>query len=233
MHDDVISGTAAKKADLIAMGELGLDSLTLMETASRTVADYIEQRHSRTDVRVISLCGVGNNGADGICIARLLKEAGYRTGALIVGDLRKASWEFLHQLAMYKRWGGEVSFYSAGEAVALPGDPLAIAEKGDEDTVLVDALFGIGLKREIGGDYRSCMAETGSRHFLETVAVDAPSGINTDTGEIMGIALHADTTITFGRNKTGLVCGDGSSYAGNVIVMDIGIPDEAYRKAVL
>ena len=65
-------------------------------------------------------------------------------------------------------------------------------------------------------------------HYPHVVAVDVPSGINSDTGELMGAGIHANTTVTFGRSKTGLITGEGKEFAGNVIVENIGIPDEAY-----
>lgn len=106
-----------------------------------------------------------------------------------------------------------------------------LADTLPDDDILIDAIFGIGLHREIAGDYRLFIEETNRRSHGFVLAIDAPSGINTDTGELMGCGIKADVTITFGRNKTGLVCGAGQELAGRVLVEDIGIPDEAYIEA--
>ena len=214
-----ITGTVAKAADRYAMDVMGLKSLTLMETASSKIAEYVTKQYLYQREKKISvLCGVGNNGADGVCAARMLLEEGYQPRVYIVGNMEKASWEFLYQLF----------YFQQAEGVALPhrvGDALR------DDDILIDAIFGIGLHREIAGDYRAFIEEANRRRHGFVLAIDAPSGINTDTGELMGCGIKADVTITFGRNKTGLVCGAGQNFAGRVLVEDIGIPDEAYIEA--
>ena len=169
------------------------------------------------DLKLSVLCGVGNNGADGVCASRMLLGACYQPQVYIVGNLEKASWEFLYQLCRFQQAGGAVTMYRPD---TLP-----------DDDILIDAIFGIGLHRDIAGDYRLFIEEANRRSHGFVLAVDAPSGINTDTGELMGCGIKADVTITFGRNKTGLVCGAGQKFAGRVLVEDIGIPDEAYIEA--
>ncbi len=215
MNLEIISGTMAKKADLYAMHVLHLHSLDLMQCASETVYSYIKDTYAPRTVLIV--CGVGNNGADGVCIGRIFLQHGVRPAVTVCGDLRKASWEFLYQLAEYRRMDGQVLYYATG--MPLP-----------EADVLVDAVFGIGLKRPVEGLYRAFIeaAETADRKH--TVSVDIPSGVDADTGERMGCAIHADATVTFGRNKTGLVQGQGPEYAGDVIIRDIGIPDSVYSR---
>ena len=219
-YDDIksecITGTVAKAADRYAMDVMGLKSLTLMETASSKIAEYV-MKHFPLSHKISVLCGVGNNGADGICASRILLKEGYQPHVYIVGSLEKASWEFLYQLCHFQQAGGAVTMYRPN---TLP-----------DDDVLIDAIFGIGLHREIAGDYRLFIEEANRRMHGFVLAIDAPSGINTDTGELMGCGIKADVTITFGRNKTGLVCGAGKELAGRVLVEDIGIPDEAYIAA--
>lgn len=214
-----ITGTVAKAADRYAMDVMGLKSLTLMETASSKIAEYVTKQYLYQREKKISvLCGVGNNGADGVCAARMLLEEGYQPRVYIVGNMEKASWEFLYQLFYFQQAEGVALSYRAGDALR-------------DDDILIDAIFGIGLHREIAGDYRSFIEEANRRRHGFVLAIDAPSGINTDTGELMGCGIKADVTITFGRNKTGLVCGAGQNFAGRVLVEDIGIPDEAYIEA--
>lgn len=302
-----ITGTVAKAADRYAMDVMGLKSLTLMETASSKIAEYVMKhfplaqkrgdasvtnemkdapvehvspRDGVTDVdgvrdrqktaarhqdlKISVLCGVGNNGADGVCASRMLLGEGYQPQVYIVGNLEKASWEFLYQLCHFQQAGGTVKMYrpnidpaDAG-AAAMVVDPeidpanagvaavMAVHPDSDtaaddastfranrlpDDDILIDGIFGIGLHREIAGDYRTFIEEANRRRHGFVLAIDAPSGINTDTGELMGCGIKADVTITFGRNKTGLVCGAGRNFAGRVLVEDIGIPDEAYDEA--
>lgn len=286
-----ITGAVAKAADRYAMDVMGLKSLTLMETASRKVAEYVmkhfplaQKRVDATvtnevkdapvehvslgdgvtdvdgvrgrqkpaarhqDLKISVLCGVGNNGADGVCASRMLLGEGYQPRVYIVGNLEKASWEFLYQLCHFQQAGGTVTMYHPDVDTADAGAAAVMAVHPDSDTaaddaspfltnrlpdddILIDAIFGIGLHREIAGDYRSFIEEANRRRHGFVLAIDAPSGINTDTGELMGCGIKADVTITFGRNKTGLVCGAGQNFAGQVLVEDIGIPDEAYIEA--
>ena len=317
-----ITGTVAKAADRYAMDVMGLKSLTLMETASSKIAEYVmkhfplaQKRVDATvtnevkdalaelvslgdgvadvngvrdqqkpaaryqDLKISVLCGVGNNGADGVCASRMLLREGYQPQVYIVGNLEKASWEFLYQLCHFQQAGGTVTMYhpdvdtanagevavmavhpgvNAGEATVMAvhpdvdtanaGEVAAMAMHPDsataaddasllranrlpDDDILIDGIFGIGLHREIAGDYRTFIEEANRRRHGFVLAIDTPSGINTDTGELMGCGIKADVTITFGRNKTGLVCGAGQNFAGRVLVEDIGIPDEAYEEA--
>ena len=286
-----ITGTVAKAADRYAMDVMGLKSLTLMETASSKIAEYVMKHFPLAqkrvdasvtnevkdapaehvslgagvadvngvrdrqkpaaryqDLKISVLCGVGNNGADGVCASRMLLREGYQPQVYIVGNLEKASWEFLYQLCHFQQAGGTVTMYhpdvdtaNAGEAAAMAVYPdsataaddasLFRANRLPDDDILIDGIFGIGLHREIAGDYRAFIEEANRRRHGFVLAIDTPSGINTDTGELMGYGIKADVTITFGRNKTGLVCGAGQNFAGRVLVEDIGIPDEAYEEA--
>lgn len=286
-----ITGTVAKAADRYAMDVMGLKSLTLMETASSKIAEYVmkhfplaQKRVDATvtnevkdalaelvslgagvadvngvrdrqktaaryrDLKISVLCGVGNNGADGVCASRMLLGEGYQPRVYIVGNLEKASWEFLYQLCHFQQAGGTVTMYhpdvdtaNAGAAAVMAVHPDSATAADDaspfranrlpDDDILIDGIFGIGLHREIAGDYRAFIEEANRRRHGFVLAIDAPSGINTDTGELMGCGIKADVTITFGRNKTGLVCGAGQNFAGRVLVEDIGIPDEAYIEA--
>lgn len=258
-----ITGTVAKAADRYAMDVMGLKSLTLMETASSKIAEYV-MRHdplnggdfqhpeesiaaSRDDgndsecpekteskgrtLKISVLCGVGNNGADGVCASRMLLGEGYQPKVYIVGNLEKASWEFLYQLCHFQQAGGTVTMYHPDVDTAADDASPFLTNRLPDDDILIDGIFGIGLHREIAGDYRAFIEEANRRRHGFVLAIDAPSGINTDTGELMGCGIKADVTITFGRNKTGLVCGAGQNFAGRVLVEDIGIPNEAYIEA--
>ena len=214
----MITGTQAKAADRYAIDVMGIPSLTLMENASREVATYIEEHFASQ--KILILCGTGNNGADGICIANILnanKKISTPPTIAVTGNLEHASWEFLHQLSEYKKTGFAPVFAHGND----------IFEGYD---VLVDAVFGIGLKTELREDKAALLKAADNTGFMHVIAVDMPSGINSDSGELMGAGIHATATITFGKMKTGLAEGLGPDYAGEVIVRDIGIPEEAYIK---
>lgn len=223
---DIIDGRTAQLADRIAMDEYGLSSLSLMHRASQAVADYmlrylipkIQAEHGKA-VSVNVLCGVGNNGADGLCIARLLKTAGIEASVTVCGDPLAATWEWLHQCSECRRSGVLIRKYVPGQDWQAQG-------------ILVDALFGVGLNRPIGGQYADCIREAAAQPFIHVVAVDIPSGIDADSGNIYGVALRADTTITIGRYKYGLLRSQGAKYSGRVVVRRIGIPPIAYQKAL-
>ena len=216
--ENMITGTQAKAADRYAIDVMGIPSLTLMENASREVASYIEEHFASE--KILILCGTGNNGADGICIANILnrnKRISTAPAVVITGNLEHASWEFLYQLSEYKKAGSTPVFAKDNDLFS-----------GYD--VLVDAVFGIGLKSVLRDDKASLLNAADNAGFKHVIAVDMPSGINSDSGELMCAGIHASATITFGRMKTGLAKGEGPGYAGEVLVKDIGIPEEAYIK---
>ena len=215
-NGQVITGTDAKKADIYAIQTMGIPSLELMENASGEVLEYLAANFPESSI--VILAGTGNNGADGICVAKLILSDDrftFNPTVLVSGKIEHASWEFLHQLSEYKKAGGIFSYINAGY-------------KFPDADVLVDAVFGIGLQTMLREDRASLLQAADAKAYPHVVAIDIPSGINSDTGVLLGGGIHATTTITFGRNKTGLTRALGKEYAGEVIIKDIGIPDEAY-----
>ena len=240
----IITGTQSKAADRYAIDVMKIPSLELMETASRKAAEELASRFGpETDILIC--CGTGNNGADGVCMGRILLDKGYRKIRLaLCGDPAKETEEFRFQMETWKARPEHTQpmRFVPAESAPAPAEPLPAPDNaaGGEiritslpDTgVLVDAVFGIGLHRPVEGVYRDFLAEMVRIWKTFTLAVDVPSGINSDTGEVMGIAVPADVTVTFGRSKTGLVRAEGPAFAGEVLVKEIGIPEEAYEAAV-
>lgn len=247
----IITGTQSKAVDRYAIDVMKIPSLELMETASRKAAEGLASRFGpETDILIC--CGTGNNGADGVCMGRILLDKGYRKIRLaLCGDPAKETEEFRFQMETWKarpehtqpmRFVPAESDPAPAEPDSAPAEPVPASDNaaGGEiritflpDTeVLVDAVFGIGLHRPVEGVYRDFLAEMVRIRKTFTLAVDVPSGINSDTGEVMGIAVPADVTVTFGRSKTGLVRSEGPAFAGEILVKEIGIPEEAYEAAV-
>ena len=215
-----ITGTEAKKADIYAIETMGIPSLELMENASKEVLEYLAENFAEASILILS--GTGNNGADGICVAKLILNDDrftFNPTVLVSGNLEHASWEFLHQLSEYKKLGGIFSVVNADY-------------KFPDADVLVDAVFGIGLQTILREDRAALLRAADAKAYSNVVAIDVPSGINSDNGKLLGGGIHATATITFGRNKTGLTKALGKEYAGEVIIRDIGIPDEAYDHAL-
>lgn len=181
----------------------GIPGLTLMENAGQAVADITAKVANGRPV--LCLCGPGNNGGDGYVAARYLKNRGYTVTVAVLGDPAQLKGDALEN---YQRWSDTVT--------QINGDLLT------ENTVIIDALFGAGLQRDIDG-IAADVLNRASEMNLTSVAVDLPSGISGDTGVVMGTALPAAATVTFFRKKPGHLLYPGRDYCGDITVADIGI----------
>lgn len=198
----------AKAIDAHAIGTVGIPSMVLMEKAAMSVAAVITARESK-ESHILAVCGTGNNGGDGIAIARILHEMGYSVAVTIVGEAERMTEETKKQLAI-------------AVGCQVPVLPTTSITDNQFD-ILLDGIFGVGLTRDIEGIYEKIiedMNHSGARIY----ALDIPSGIHGTTGAVMNVAIQAACTITFGVNKLGLVLYPGCEYAGEVIVADIGFP---------
>lgn len=204
-----------KEMDRIAIQERGIPSLQLMETAARHLAaaveDWLKQRECKGPALIF--CGPGNNGGDGFACAWMLLEEGIPAQVCFVGNPTKMTADARAEQARFLALCGAVISYE-GEAIS-----------GDTGC-LVDALFGVGLDRAVGGMFAQAISAINKAHALgiPVVACDIPSGIDGNTGEILGIAVQADETVTFSCAKPGLLTGDGKQHVGKLTVCDIGIP---------
>lgn len=185
----------------------GVPGMTLMERAGRAVAERAQRLAGKKPIVV--LCGPGNNGGDGYVAARYLKNRGYRVRIAALGDPEKLTGD---AKTNYKRWQGTVE----------PMAPMVL----EEGCILIDALFGAGLARDIEGVCAHVINAAASLE-LPSIAVDLPSGINGDSGAVMGTALPAQETVTFFRKKPGHLLYPGRGHCGQVHVVDIGIPVSA------
>jgi NAD(P)H-hydrate epimerase len=192
------------QADARTIAE-GVPGLTLMEAAGAAVAREVERR--RPGGPVVVLCGPGNNGGDGFVAARRLAADGWLVRLALLGEVCRLSGD---AAAAARRWTGGV----------LPLAPAVL----DGGALVVDALFGAGLARPIEGVARAVIEAVNARH-LPCVAVDLPSGIAGDSGQMLGAAPQAIATVTFFRRKPGHLLQPGRLLCGEVITADIGIPD--------
>jgi len=191
------------RADALAI-DAGVPGLDLMEAAGRAVAAEVRRRWRRRPVVV--LCGPGNNGGDGFVAARNLQEAGWPVTLVSLGDRAALKGDAATNAA---RWMGEVLTPST--------DLLA------DDAIVVDALFGAGLTRPLDGLALSLVTAINEKG-LDCLAVDVPSGVDGNTGEVRGGAPKAAAAVTFFRRKPGHLLLPGRDLCGAVSVADIGTP---------
>ena len=210
-----VTGSQMKQIDQDTIELIGIPSVVLMERAALAVAEAAEAFLSgqSPDAGVLIVCGTGNNGADGIAVGRILHGRGYRVRVLLAGNPEHATKE--HRMQQQIAENLQVPTACA-DAFSLEQEHFA---------VIVDALFGIGLGRPVEGRYRELLEQLSGMKEARIIAVDIPSGIHADTGAVMGTALRADLTVTFGYGKSGLMLYPGKSYAGEVRIADIGFSD--------
>ena len=193
------------RADAAAIAG-GVAGTVLMENAGRAVADSVTSHYLRQPVLV--LCGPGNNGGDGFVAARHLEERGLPVRVALLGEgsalKGDAAWAA-------GRWKGPVL-------------PLA-ASLIDGKSLVIDALFGAGLSRKLSGVAAETIERLNATRST-VVAVDVPSGVSGDNGEVLGVAPTADRSVTFFRAKPGHLLGEGLKRCGALEVVDIGIPSQ-------
>ena len=214
-----LSREEVRELDRRTIEEYGVPSLVLMENASRAVADRVQfVRGEESESRVLVVAGPGNNGGDGLAVARTLDNRGVPSEVWCFGlDRAGERSDFARQVQLAKSHGLEL--------VPLEGesDLGRFSRRVAESCVIVDALFGTGLSRPLAGDFRS-VVEVLQVARSPVVAVDLPSGLDSNTGEVLGLAVRAVETVTFVQPKRGLLRARGPEHAGRVHVAEIGIP---------
>lgn len=208
-HSAVLTVAEMYRADEAAIAG-GITGERLMEAAGKAVADAIVGRWAPRPVAV--LCGPGNNGGDGFVVARLLARWGWPVRVGLLGDRDALGGD---AGISSDRWQGSVEALSPG---LLDGAELA-----------VDALFGAGLTRALDGAAAEMVRAIIDRG-MDCVAVDVPSGVDGDNGAVLGVAAPAELTVTFFRRKPGHLLYPGRGLCGELLVADIGIPDQVLDK---
>jgi NAD(P)H-hydrate epimerase len=204
-----------QEADRRTITELGVPGLTLMENAGRGCAALIHERYGYGPHRIaVVIAGKGNNGGDGYVIARLLTERGWRVLTLV--------------LALREEIGGDartnLNLLPSGSVRFCPSGIASFAGELANATVIVDALFGTGLAKEVCGPHAEAITLI-TAAGRPVVAVDIPSGIHGTSGRVLGTAVRADLTVTFASAKLGHILHPGAEYVGELQVVEIGIPE--------
>lgn len=207
-----------RRLDRLAVESYGLTEDLLMENAGAAVARLVTALLGAG--HAIVFAGTGNNGGDGLVAARHLASSGVAVEVFIVGDRSRMKPQARREIERLEAAGIEAHQY--GEEAGLPAIT-AVSGRG----VIVDALLGIGLNREVRGAYREAIEEINELSEalgLTVVSVDIPSGVHGDTGRVMGVAVRADYTVTFGLPKPGCLLYPGAEYCGEVYVATISYP---------
>ena len=210
------TGDESRAIDNKTINETGIPQLVLMERASLALAEEIAKA-AAAGSRLLFVAAGGNNGGDGVAAARIMKEWGYDTEVLFVDALSKTSDAFRTQISIAE---------SCGVKITVTSDAGVSFEGYD---VIVDALFGVGLSRNIEGIWKDIICrinEIKSKNSgrVLIVSADIPSGISSESGKVMGEAIKADMTVTFGFIKRGMLFGEGREYSGRIVIRDIGFP---------
>ena len=205
-----VTAAQMKAADQYTIQKLGVPSMELMEHAAQACVQVLEDE--KVDLsHVCVVCGSGNNGGDGFAIARILQNNRYSVETFCVGNPEHYTEETQEQMHRLQECGGKITY-------GMPQE--------DSYSVVIDAVFGVGLSRKVEGRYRQVIEQM-NRMRGTKFAVDIPSGLSATTGCILGCAFKADYTVTFQLKKIGLELSQGRAMAGRVIVPDIGISTDS------
>lgn len=213
-----ITSEVMQQLDRRTIEEYGISGLELMEKAGSNCAEIIKSRYGMLPgCAVVIFAGKGNNGGDGYVIARLLHASGWKVTVLLYGERDAVQGDAAVNL---ERLQPGVSLLIATD-IGRAG----VMEALNGAALLVDALLGTGLKNDVAGIYAEAI-DIMNASGLPVLAVDIPSGVDGSTGRIMGKAVKTEITVTFAMAKLGHLVYPGAAMAGELMVTDIGIPDE-------
>ena len=216
----ILTAAQMREADRFTIEEIGIPSLVLMENAGRQVVAAIEAAYEeRLAGRVGVLCGRGNNGGDGFVVARTLLQRGVDTAVFVIGSLAEVRGDARTNLDILGRLGITVVEIADEQSWELHFSEIS------ECTLLVDAIFGTGLKSPASGMLETVIADVNGAG-IPIVSIDIPSGMSADTPHLIGDCVTASMTVTLAAPKVPLVLLPAEARAGDVVIADIGIPYE-------
>ncbi len=208
----VLDKIKMQKADEYTQNELGISQGVLMERAALASYYVLKDIMPLESAGILIICGPGNNGGDGIALARILAERDILPDVLLMGD--KMSDGLKMQTDILKKTYPEIEIMNT-----IPGNGY---------DVVVDAVFGVSLNRDISGIYEEAVKYINALHDIGAfvMSLDLPTGVDASTGAVMNIAVKADRTVAFGAFKVGHLLFPGAMYSGEVTLKDIGIPSK-------
>lgn len=208
-----------RKIDKYCIEELGIPSIVLMENAAFKAAKNIGENVKN----IIMVCGTGNNGGDGLAIARQLYKKGKYITVFLIGNAEKMSKDCKINYNILKNMGLKIINIKDSNGISY------LKEAAEKSEIIVDAIFGTGLNKKVEGLFSEVISQINySKKYI--VAIDVPSGLNSDNGLIMGNCVKANKTISFEAYKTGFLQYGNDLYTGDIIVEDIGVPEFVLEK---
>ncbi len=220
----LLTAAQMREADRRTIEEVGLPGVVLMENAGAAALTLLQQR--LPDWRrqtVLVLAGTGNNGGDGFVVARRLLQEGGRVSVFVLGACDQLRGDAQTHFRAFENSGGLVREMTIGEDWQRIGSLIGHAG------VVVDAVFGTGLTRPVTGEIATLFAKI-NRSDKPLLAIDIPSGVSADSGQILGVALQARWTVTFGAEKIGHRSYPGAAVCGEVVTAPIGIPNHLIER---
>ncbi len=216
----VMTRDEVRAFDWFAINKLGIPGVVLMENAGRSCAELIKEKLTgASEPKVCILCGTGNNGGDGYVIARHLLNGGFKVTVFICGDRNKIKGDAKTNLDILERLGQPIEQFNLRNG-DIAGQVNTLAAGVD---MLVDSLFGTGLKGQLNNEYKKLIESINSQN-CPIFAVDIPSGLDRDTGEPLGAAIKANYTVTFVAVKKGFVSSStAAQYTGRILIASIGV----------
>jgi hydroxyethylthiazole kinase-like uncharacterized protein yjeF len=216
----VVTAEQMRELDRQTIQQYGVPSLTLMERAGAGIAQAILERFSANAKKgVLIVAGKGNNGGDGFVVARLLKKKRIPCEIALLARQDELSTDAAHNLRAFLKLKGKVT-----EIAAIKLDLLS--QKLSKNGLIVDAILGTGMKNDVRGLFADAITLINAAG-LPIVAVDIPSGLDTDKGTPLGVAVQAEMTVALGNPKLGEVIYPGLNFVGDLVVVDIGIDPRA------
>ena len=211
-----VSVQQIQELDRMAIEDYGIPSIVLMENAGRQVAlEVIRQLKKIKKPSVCVVCGLGNNAGDGFVAARHLINRGIKTRVFLAGKEKLLKDDAAVNDQILKKLKCPIREFQRFDRSMI--SLIAAAN------VVVDAVFGVGLNREVRGLSRAVI-EAINQKAKCVVSVDVPSGLDGTTGRIYGVCVRAAATVTFSFAKKGFFCRQGPRYTGKVVVADVGVP---------
>lgn len=220
----LVKASEIQEMDRLTIQETGIAGIVLMESAARGATRvFLEHFEPPGNSRVLFLCGRGNNGGDGYVMARYLHQRGYGVTVLVLSEYGKIAGDALTNLNIARRLGIDLREVPGIEVWETCRDLL------DESDFIVDGILGTGLNSPVRGFYKQVIEDLNASGKPVT-AIDIPSGLHADTGAVMGAAVRADLTATFGFPKLGQLLFPGASLVGRLVRIDIGIPGDVAER---
>ena len=216
----IVTTEQMRELDRSTIEQYGVPSLTLMERAGAAVTQAILERFRRNAKRgVLIVAGKGNNGGDGFVVARLLKKKRIPCAVVLLARRSALSPDAAHNLRAFLKLKGKVAEITANEL-----EPLSQALRSSG--LIVDAILGTGIKSEVRGLFAEAIVLMNASG-LPIVAVDIPSGLDSEKGAPLGVSVQAEMTVALGFPKLGEVTYPGLDYVGDLVVAEIGIDPRA------